>query len=81
MSTGNKYHRKIYPILDPANQPILVDVYSILEAFKVTCPARQHAIKKLLCAGLRGKGNSLQDLIETRDAVERAIELEAQRTT
>jgi hypothetical protein len=52
-----------------------VDVYSVLVTFNVTCPARQHAVKKLLCAGLRGKGDELQDLREARDAVDRAIQI------
>lgn len=56
------------------------DVYCVLDAFNVTCPARQHAIKKLLCAGIRGKGNATQDLTEAADAVRRAIELEKQRS-
>lgn len=53
-----------------------IDVYAVLLTFNVTCPARQHALKKLLCAGLRGKGDALQDLRETKVAVERAIELQ-----
>ena len=52
-----------------------VDVYAVLVAFGVRCPARQHAIKKLLCAGLRGKGDELQDLHEAGDAVDRAIQI------
>lgn len=62
---GNKYVRTIYSV--DGNHPlsgILVDVYCVLEAFGVTCPARQHAIKKLLCAGLRNKGSETQDLEE-----------------
>ena len=65
--TGSKYLRAIR---SPA------DVYDVLEAFNVTCPARQHAIKKLLCAGLRGKGDATQDLKEARDAVIRAMQLQ-----
>lgn len=56
-----------------------VDVYSVLEAFNVTCPARAHAIKKLLCAGIRGKGDAIQDLEETKVAIQRAIQLEKNR--
>lgn len=76
--SGNKYHRRI-PSVEDISGFTVGDVYSVLEAFQVTCPARQHAIKKLLCAGIRGKGDSLQDLRETKDAVVRAIELETQR--
>jgi gentisate 1,2-dioxygenase len=76
--TGNKYHRRIKSVEDIAGFTT-ADVYSVLDAFEVQCPARQHAIKKLLCSGIRGKGDTMQDLIEARDAVERAIVLERQR--
>ena len=69
--SGEKYVRKIYE-LDQCDS-VFVDVYSVLVAFKVTCPARAHAIKKLLCAGLRGKGDEAQDLSEAYDAIKRAI--------
>ncbi len=72
--TGNKYHRDIRKL--PSGK---VDVYCVIDAFDVRCPARAHAIKKLLCAGIRGKGDSVQDLKETIDAVLRAIELEQSR--
>lgn len=71
--SGSKYLRTIQL------QENRVDVYAVLEAFNVTCPARQHAIKKLLCSGIRDKGDTKQDLNETLDAVKRAIELEAGR--
>ena len=74
--TGNKYHRRIHGV-DGA--VATVDVYAVLEAFNVTCPARQHAIKKLLCAGLRNKGDAESDLAETLCAVERAITIERER--
>jgi len=56
-----------------------IDVYAVIETFGVTCPARQHALKKLLCAGLRGKGSQLNDLNETIVAVNRAIKLQEER--
>lgn len=71
-SSGNKYHRIIVGV---DGRECITDVYAVLVAFNVTCPARQHAIKKLLCSGIRGKGSTLQDLRETVDAVERAITL------
>ena len=75
--SGNKYHLTIHSV---AGQGVVgVDVYCVLEAFGVTCPAVQHATKKLLCAGLRGKGSRLQDLEEARDALDRAIVLEENR--
>jgi len=57
-----------------------VDIYAILDAFEVTCPARQHAIKKLLCAGWRGAKDQMQDLTEARDAIDRAIQMRKART-
>jgi len=67
--SGSKYLRTVQ-LIDGK-----VDVYAVLVAFGVHCPARQHAIKKLLCAGLRGKGDELQDLHEAGDAVKRAIQI------
>lgn len=72
--SGSKYLREVTCSVDGK-----VDVYAVLEAFNVVCPARQHAIKKLLCSGIRGKGNAVQDLEEARDAVERAIQMEQAR--
>ena len=74
--SGSKYLRDV-PCLIRHKR---VDVYAVLDAFNVTCPARQHAIKKLLCAGLRGKGDVKQDLFEASDAVTRAIEMHKSRT-
>ena len=75
--SGSKYIRTIYPV-EGVGEPIQVDVYNVVTAFDVKCPARAHAIKKLLCSGIRGKGSPLQDLRETIDAVNRAIELQEQ---
>ena len=52
-----------------------VDVYSVLAAFNVTCPARQHAIKKLLMPGQRGAKGEIQDLDEALVSVSRAIDM------
>jgi hypothetical protein len=71
MPTTSKYHRTVGPFGNKAS-----DIYDILLAYGVTCPARQHAIKKLLLAGQRGKGNTTQDLAEAKQAIQRAIEIE-----
>lgn len=63
----NKYARTIHEVE--------VDVYDVLVAWNVTCPATQHAIKKLLMPGKRGSKDKLQDLEEAGQAIERAIEL------
>ena len=57
----------------------MIDVYAVIETFDVTCPACQHALKKILLAGDRGKNDTIADLDEARDAITRAIELEEQR--
>lgn len=74
---GKKYLTKIRS--PDGSQEIEVDVYCVIEAFAVTCPARAHALKKLLCCGARGKGDALADLQGIYAAVCRAIELEQQR--
>jgi hypothetical protein len=75
---GKKYQKVIRSCRND-ERSIYVDVYEVLEAFGVTCPARQHAIKKLLMAGGRGKGSELADLIGAEAAVCRAIELQKRR--
>ena len=60
-------------------QSFRVDVYSVLAAFRVTCPARQHAIKKLLMPGLRGAKGEIQDLDEALVSVSRAIDMACAR--
>ena len=70
-SSGNKYLRIIH---DRQGKELgEVDVYCVLRSFGVTEPSIQHAIKKLLCAGLRGKGDVKQDLREAIDAIEAGI--------
>ena len=56
-----------------------IDVYDVLNAFAVTCPAAQHAIKKLLMPGKRGHKRELGDLLEARASVDRAIDLAHER--
>lgn len=73
-SSGSKYLREMKCLVEGR-----ADVYAVLEAFNVTCPARQHAIKKLLCSGIRGKGDTIQDLQEARDAIDRAVQMEKSR--
>ena len=53
-----------------------IDVYDVLSAFDVTNPASQHAVKKILMAGRRGYKETVKDLTEAVQSLERAIELE-----
>ena len=74
---GSKYHRTITQTLagDTHGLSVTVDVYDVLQAFGVSCPALQHAVKKLLCAGLRGNKSAEQDIEEAANSCQRAIEL------
>jgi len=65
----NKY-QKMLPNWNAAGER-----HDVTRAFAVTCPARQHAIKKLLMAGERGGKSVAQDLREAIQATERALEL------
>ena len=89
----NKYLKRIYPKFAPKDNGRLYpttnegfykyyfDVYDVLRAFEVACPATQHAIKKLLMAGKRGHKDTMQDLKEARASIDRAIEIvEAERS-
>lgn len=76
---GRKYLKPIRVLTVIGKDTYGVDVYAVLEAFKVTCPATAHAVKKLLCAGERGKGSRYDDLIGALAAINRAVELEQAR--
>jgi hypothetical protein len=76
----NKYRRLI--IDRTTGQSVTADVYDILVAWGVACPATQHAIKKLLMPGQRGGKPARQDLEEALASVQAAIDLHsAVRTT
>lgn len=45
-----------------------IDVYRVLEIFKVTDPCLQHALKKLLVAGGRGHKNIERDVQDVIDS-------------
>jgi len=64
----NKYEKRI--------KNTTVDVYDVLKAFDVTCPAMAHAIKKMLCSGQRGYKNTEQDKREAIASIERSIDLD-----
>jgi hypothetical protein len=71
----------------PANQPLYphyfrevtnvthVDVYWLLQAWDVSDPCVQHAVKKLIAAGRRGAKDKVKDLNEAKDSIVRALEL------
>lgn len=64
---GNKYIRVC--------KGTKIDVYDVLVAFEITCPAMQHAIKKMLCTGIRGHKTFNEDADEAIKSIQRAKEL------
>ena len=61
MDPNSKYNRAVVG-LDGVKT--YVDVYRTLVAFDIKEPELQHSLKKLLCLGIRGKGDYNQDLDE-----------------
>ena len=56
-----------------------IDVYRVLDLFKVADPCLQHAIKKLLVAGGRGAGKDFdKDVQEAIDSLERLKEMRSE---
>lgn len=72
----SKYNREIIGL---DGTEVTVDVYRVLDAFLVTDPAIQHALKKMLCTGLRGHKDYLTDLNDAIESLEKAVELRKQR--
>jgi hypothetical protein len=68
----NRYERTFH---STCGGEFLADVYSVLEAFDVTCSARGHAVKKLLMPGQRGAKSEVQDLVEALASVSRAVDM------
>ncbi|MNQ21493.1 hypothetical protein D3C85_346150 [compost metagenome] len=54
----------------------VVDVYRVLDLFKVTDPCIQHAVKKLLVSGGRGYKEQDKDIQEAIDTLERWKEMQ-----
>lgn len=63
--TPNKYQKRL-------RNNIAIDVYDVIDAWNVTNPAIQHAIKKALQAGQRGYKGWEQDIEEAIDSLEAA---------
>lgn len=72
----SKYDREIIGIDGTVTT---VDVYRVLDAFGVSDPATQHAVKKMLCMGLRGHKDYLTDLNDSIDSLQKAKELHGQK--
>lgn len=83
LTPQNKYQRVIVGIADQKDDgqlgAVIVDVYRVLDAYKVSCPALAHLIKKALCVGLRGHKDTEQDLQDIIDSAVEAQRLHAER--
>lgn len=55
-----------------------IDVYRVIDLFKVESNAVGHAIKKLLCSGQRGAKDHKQDIQEAIDSLNRHLEMLAE---
>lgn len=74
----NKYVHPVwgYNPMERSYVLVLVDYYDVAGGFGIDDPAVDHATKKLVQPGARGHKTRLEDLIEARQSIERAIELE-----
>ncbi len=68
----SKYHRTI--------KGVQIDVYDVIVAYGVTCPALAHALKKMLMPGQRHAKTFEQDINEAIASLQRAKELAAGTT-
>ena len=75
MDRDKKDHKYKKLITNEKGEAIVVDVYDILKAFAVTCPAMQHLIKKALNLGIRGHKGREQDAKDILSAALRGVDL------
>lgn len=52
-----------------------LDVYRLLDLFKVTCPVAQHIVKKALAAGQRGHKDTRRDWQDIADSAARRLQM------
>lgn len=64
MAKHSHYHKDVSRLAS-------IDIYRVLDLFAVTDPCVQHAVKKLLCAGVRGSKPMATDIQEAIDTLER----------
>ena len=76
--SGNKYVRKVRSCIT-RKEIGEIDVYAVEDAYGPMPMSRSHALKKILCAGLRSKGDAKQDIKEAIDALKEDLkQLEAE---
>lgn len=54
---------------------VKLDPYRIADIYRISNHAQFSALKKILCAGNRGKKDLVQDLIEAKAAIDRWLEM------
>jgi len=69
LKDGDKYIRTIYGL---CGTPIKVDVYRVSDAFPTGSAPIDHAVKKMLCAGLRGHKDKLTDIDNAIESLQAA---------
>ena len=69
LKDGDKYIRTIYGL---CGTPVKVDVYRVLDAFQSSSASIDHAVKKMLCAGLRGHKDKLTDIDNAIESLQAA---------
>lgn len=76
---AEKYLKRIARFMLPATgetvYEVMVDVYDVAAAYKITDGPLHHALKKILCPGQRGVKSEKQDLEEAIQSIRRQIEL------
>ena len=69
LKDGDKYIRTIYGL---CGTPVKVDVYRVSDAFPTGSSSIDHAVKKMLCAGLRGHKDKLTDIDNAIESLQAA---------
>ena len=73
---GDKYTRTIFGF---CGKSVQVDVYRVLDAFNTEDAAVDHAVKKMLCAGLRGHKGKITDYENAIESMQKALTLLKQK--
>ncbi|WP_428615792.1 hypothetical protein [Pseudoalteromonas sp.] len=73
---GKKYHREIIGF---CGTKVEIDVYRVLDAYNTESASIDHAIKKLLCTGLRGHKDFITDIDNAIESLEEAKMLYLQK--
>ena len=69
LKDGDKYIRTIYGL---CGTPVKVDVYRVSDAFPTGSAPIDHAVKKMLCAGLRGHKDKITDIDNAIESLQAA---------